>query len=91
MAQFALVDKQTYRVLNIIEAEQSFIDTLPAHQMWIENAAPGVGWIYDPQINEFYPESEPPTISWVWDRETQRFIPPIPSPIDIKSNCFIKN
>lgn len=78
-------------VTNIIVAEQSFIDTLPFPNEWIEYFYPpcpagktaGVGYIYDQTENVFYPPQPYP--SWILNHKTWEWETPDPYPEDGKN------
>lgn len=86
MAYFAEVDNGF--VINIIVADQSFIDTLPNKSDFHEYLMPpceagktaGIGYIYDQTLNVYYPPQPYP--SWKLNTTTWQWEPPVPYPDD---------
>lgn len=89
MSCFAQIDENNV-VVNIIAADQEFIDGghVGDPTSWIECSMtgeirgryPGVGYIYNAELDEFMlpkPEKFP---SWIWDTNSGVWTPPIPFP-----------
>lgn len=82
MKSYAKIENNV--VTQVIEAEQSFIDTLPDKEKWLETSHTirkhyaGIGYIYDPKKDVFIPQQ--PFPSWVLNEETLEYEPPIPFP-----------
>jgi hypothetical protein len=69
-------------VINVIVADQDFIDTLEDKNSWIETNSASVGFTYDVELNAFIP---PKTYnSWILNKDTFQWEPPVPYPTDGK-------
>lgn len=84
MGLFAEIQHKT--VVNIIHGKLNFVKRLPGKYIEItkENTKHkndvGIGYNYDPVINEFYPPK--PYKGWILDSKF-KWQPPIPKPTDV--------
>ena len=72
-------------VVDVILADQEFIDNLPDSSDWIKKTSDiaGIGWNYDINTSTFYPPQ--PFPSWTLNTETYFWESPIVYPIDGKN------
>lgn len=84
MSYFAKIHPLTYKVTNIIEAEQEVIDTFPDVEFWIETSRTirynfaKVDGYYNPEDDAFY--SEKPHTSWTLNKTTYTWEAPLTKP-----------
>jgi len=79
MKTFALLDENNL-VVNVIIADDNFINSLPDKDSYVELTDGGIGWSYNG--NNFIPPQPYP--SWVLNETTRRWEAPIPYPPDNK-------
>lgn len=78
MARYGLVEDNT--ITNIIEADQTFIDTLEGTWVLLEDRD-GIGHDYDPDTGTCYPKK--PFPSWIKDEAIHGWVSPVAMPDDI--------
>lgn len=73
---------QKFRVVNIVDADESFIRTIPGH--WVENVDDKavIHGFYDAGVHKFAPQA--PYDGWTFNRATWEWEAPIPKPKDGK-------
>ena len=83
MARFGKIESNI--IIDIILANQEFINILPDSKDWVEltNSLIGIGWNYDINSLSFYPPQPYP--SWTLNTNTYNWEPPIAYPTDDKN------
>ena len=97
MPSYAQID-QNNTVIKVITSTPQFIRSgqVGDPEMWLECSRngsirarfPGTGWLYDPELDEFFPPK--PYDNWVWRKNiwngSESWEPPIPFPLTPESN-----
>lgn len=78
MTQFVKVHSLTYRVTNVTDATQEFIDELPDSDQWVESDTAVIGYTYKPATGVFTPPR--PYDSWVLDETNNIWEAPLTKP-----------
>lgn len=83
-------------VVEMIQADQDFIDSgavgdpsqwlLGSNDGSVRGRYPGIGYSYDPIIDEFIPPKPVAYPSWVWSSSDNRWIPPVAFPANAMEN-----
>ena len=83
MARFAKIENRI--VVDVILADQDFINNKPNPEQWVEKtlATAGIGWNYDISSSTFYPPQ--PFPSWTLNTDTYTWESPIAYPTDGKN------
>jgi hypothetical protein len=82
MGIYARIHGLTGKVINVIEADNSFIEGLSDYDMWVEQTDKtgicGIGYVYSSVIHKFTPIQPYP--SWVLNETTRCWEPPVAYP-----------
>lgn len=78
MTQFVKVHALTYKVTNVTNATQDFIDNLPDSDQWVESNTASIGYTYKPDTGVFTPPR--PYSSWTLDEATNSWQAPLTRP-----------
>ena len=83
MARFAKIENGI--VVDVILADQDFINNKPNPEQWVEKTltTAGIGWNYDVSSSTFYPPQ--PFPSWTLNTDTYTWESPIAYPTDEKN------